>query len=59
MRPSRTPPGTLVGQIHGDTLKRFKDGQIVHTTRAVQIAEEIYQTESGTIYRVEFARRSP
>lgn len=49
--------GSLVGKIEGDMLCRFKDGQVVTTTKATKIAENIYQTRSGTIYRVEFAAK--
>lgn len=48
--------GRIGGQIHGDTLGRFKDGEWVYTSEVKDdLGDGLYKTRSGTIYKVEFA----
>jgi hypothetical protein len=50
----------LAGNIHGDTLGRFADGEWVFTsTIKDDLGDGLYRTKSGTIYQVEFAPKVP
>lgn len=46
----------LIGAIYRDKKMRFADGEIVTTSPAKEIAPGIYETRSGTIYQVFFAK---
>lgn len=47
----------LLGQIFGDTKKRFTDGTEVRTSKIVQeYGDNLVKTKSGTVYLVEWYR---